>query len=131
MYIETGGRYFDTAYSYLGGKSEEAIGKCLSSRHPRESYMLATKLAGYDVKSYEDCWRQFETQRTRCGVEYFDVYMLHWLNKKNYDLAEKYNEFAFLQELKSKGLIISIFSNLPTKASGINKLAILLYLPQG
>ncbi|MBQ7902144.1 MAG: aldo/keto reductase [Oscillospiraceae bacterium] len=103
-YIEKGGRYFDTAFSYLGGKSEESIGRCLSSRHPRDSYMLATKLAGYDVKSYEGCWRQFETQRTRCGVEYFDVYMLHWLNKKNYDLAEKYNEFAFLQELKEKGL---------------------------
>ena len=104
VYLEKGGVYFDTAYSYLGGKSEEAIGKCLSARHPREKYMLASKLAGYDVKSYDDCWMQFNTQLQRCGVEYFDVYMLHWLNKKNYDLAEKYNEFAFLQELKEKGL---------------------------
>ena len=103
-YLAAGGKYFDTAFSYLGGKSEEAIGKCLSSRHPRESYMLATKLAGYDVKSYDECWHQFDTQLKRCGVEYFDVYMLHWLNKKNYDLAEKYDEFRFLQELKEKGL---------------------------
>ena len=103
-YLAAGGRYFDTAYSYLGGKSEEAIGRCLSARHPRNSFMLASKLAGYDVKSYDDCWAQFNTQLARCGVEYFDVYMLHWLNKKNYDLAEKYNEFAFLQELKEKGL---------------------------
>ena len=103
-YIEKGGRYFDTAFSYLGGKSEEAIGKCLSSRHPRDSFMLASKLAGYDVKSYEECMEQFKLQCQRCGVDYFDVYMLHWLNKKNYDLAEKYNEFGFLQELKEKGL---------------------------
>ena len=103
-YLAAGGRYFDTAYSYLGGKSEEAIGCCLAARHPRHSFMLASKLAGYDVKSYDDCWAQFNTQLARCGVEYFDVYMLHWLNKKNYDLAEKYNEFAFLQELKEKGL---------------------------
>lgn len=103
-YLAAGGKYFDTAYSYLGGKSEEAIGRCLSARHPRRSYMLATKLAGYDVKSYEECWQQFETQRKRCGVDYFDVYMLHWLNKKNYSLAEKYNEFQFLLDLKEKGL---------------------------
>lgn len=103
-YLAAGGRYFDTAYSYLNGKSEEAIGRCLSARHPRESYMLATKLAGYNVKSYEDCWKQFEAQCKRCGVDYFDVYMLHWLNKKNYDLAEEYNEFQFLMELKEKGL---------------------------
>ena len=79
-YLAAGGRYFDTAYSYLGGKSEEAIGRCLSARHPRHSFMLASKLAGYDVKSYDDCWAQFNTQLARCGVEYFDVYMLHWLN---------------------------------------------------
>ena len=103
-YLALGGRYFDTAYSYLGGKSEEAIGRCLSARHPRDSYMLASKLAGYDAKSYEDCWRQFNTQLQRCGVEYFDVYMLHWLNRKNYAIAEKYNEFDFLKELKEKGL---------------------------
>ena len=103
-YLAAGGRYFDTAYSYLGGKSEEAIGRCLSARHPRDSFMLASKLAGYDAKSYDDCWTQFNTQLQRCGVEYFDVYMLHWLNKKNYTIAEKYDEFAFLQELKEKGL---------------------------
>lgn len=103
-YLAVGGRYFDTAYSYLGGKSEDAIGRCLSSRHPRDSYMLASKLAGYDVRSHEDCRKQFETQCRRCGVDYFDVYMLHWLNRKNYTLAEKYDEFSFLQRLKEEGL---------------------------
>ena len=105
-FINNGGVYFDTAYSYLGGKSEEAIGRCLSARYSREKYKLATKLAGYDVKSYEECWQQFETQKKRCGVQFFDVYMLHWLNRKNYGLAEKYNEFQFLKELKEKGLAL-------------------------
>ena len=41
-FINNGGVYFDTAYSYLGGKSEEAIGRCLSSRWPRDKYKLAT-----------------------------------------------------------------------------------------
>lgn len=34
---------------------------------------------------------------------YFDVLMLHWLNDKNYAVAEKYDEFRFLAEKKAEG----------------------------
>ena len=99
-----GGRtYFDTAYTYLNGKSEEAIRKALVQRHPRESFQLATKAPGYHAKSYEDCQKFFEESCRRCGVEYFDVYMLHWLNRKNYAIAEQYDQFRFLRELKASG----------------------------
>ena len=37
-------------------------------------------------------------------MEYFDVYMLHWLNAKHYRIAEEQKEFDFLKEIKSKGL---------------------------
>lgn len=121
-YLAAGGKYFDTAYSYLGGKSEEAIGQCLSSRHSRDSFILASKLAGYDVKSYNDCWTQFNTQLQRCGVDFFDVYMLHWLNKKNYAIAEKYNEFGFLQELKTKGLAKKIGFSFHDTSDLLNKI---------
>ena len=42
LFIEAGGTYFDTAHVYIG--SEDATKKALVSRHPRESYTLATKL---------------------------------------------------------------------------------------
>jgi len=45
----------------------------------------------------------FAQQLERCGVDYFDVYLLHWLNRKHYDHAEKHNQFQFLQELKASG----------------------------
>lgn len=102
-FLELGGKYFDTAYTYLGGASEEAIRKSLVQRHPRGSFLLADKLPGYLVKSYEECQNYFDESLRRCGVEYFDVYLLHWLNDKNYELAEKYEEFRFLQECKSSG----------------------------
>ena len=102
-FLEKGGSYFDTAYTYLGGVSEEALRRSLVERHPRDAFRIADKLPGYKVKSYEECREYFRTQQERCGVEYFDVYMLHWLNKKNYDLAEQYEEFRFLQELKAEG----------------------------
>ena len=40
----------------------------------------------------------------RCGVEYFDVLMLHWLSDENYTIAEKCDEFRFLREKKAEAL---------------------------
>ena len=102
-FLALGGRYFDTAYTYLGGASEEAIRRCLVERHPRDAFLLADKLPGYQVRSPEECTAYLEESLNRCGVDYFDVYLLHWLNEKNYATAEKFGEFAFLQECKVKG----------------------------
>ena len=78
-----GGRYIDTCYIYLNGKSEEAVRKTVVERYPRDSYILANKLPGYQVKERSDMYRLFEESLERCGVDYFDVYMLHWLNQKH------------------------------------------------
>ena len=45
-FLERGFNYFDTAHGYIGGQSETAIRECLTSRHPRESYVLTNKLSG-------------------------------------------------------------------------------------
>lgn len=102
-FLSHGGTYFDTAYTYLDGQSEEAIRESLVKRHPRESFCLADKLPSWKVTSHEDCDRYFEEQCQRCGVTFFDVYLLHWLNRENYKIAEKYDEFAFLRKLKDMG----------------------------
>jgi len=103
-FLVLGGRYFDTAYTYLGGTSEEAIRSALVLRHPRDSFILADKLPGYKVKSYDQCRRYFDESCRRCGVDYFDVFLLHWLNDRNYAIAQAQEEFCFLQELKDQGL---------------------------
>lgn len=103
-YMELGGRYFDTAYTYLRGNSETALREALVKRYPRDSYIIADKLPGYNVKTYADCRRYFNEQLERCGVEKFDVFMLHWLNADNYAIAEQQDEFRFLRELKEQGL---------------------------
>ena len=56
-FIEAGFNYFDTAHGYIDGKSEKAVRTCLTSRYPRDAYVLANKLSGWffekesDVKS--------------------------------------------------------------------------------
>ena len=103
-YMAGGGSYFDTCYTYLNGQSEEGIRRCVTQRKPRESFQLCDKLPGYLCKSYEDCEKFFTIQQQRCGVEWFDVLMLHWLNDRNYAMAEKLDQFRFLREKKAQGL---------------------------
>ena len=102
-FLEGGGSFFDTCYTYLDGMSEAAIRKCLVERKNRSSFQLCNKLPGYLFKGYEDCQKYFDIQRQRCGVDFFDVLMLHWLNDENYAIAEKHREFRFLQEKKAEG----------------------------
>jgi len=102
-FMAGGGTYFDTCYTYLDGNSEEGIRRCVAARKPRESFQLADKLPGYKCKSYDDCQTFFEEELTRCGVEYFDVFMLHCLDHKNYATAQKLDEFRFLREKKAEG----------------------------
>ena len=104
-YLELGGTYFDTAYTYLGGASEKGIRCCLTQRYPRERYRLADKLPGWKLTSYEQCRECFNEQLERCGVEWFDVYLIHWLNADNYAVCEKHDQFRFLRELKAEGKV--------------------------
>lgn len=102
-FMDGGGVFFDTCYTYLDGLSEAAIRKCVVERKPRDSFQLCDKLPGYLFKSYEDCQKYFDEELSRCGVEWFDILMLHWLNDENYAIAEQYDEFRFLREKKAEG----------------------------
>lgn len=74
--IEAGVNYFDTAYPYHGGNSEVVVGKILS-KYPRESYYLATKYPGHQILPDYNPAPIFEEQLEKCGVDYFDFYLLH------------------------------------------------------
>lgn len=104
-FIAEGFNYFDTAHGYLGGKSEIAVRECLTSRYPREAYLLADKLTGNFFASEADIRPFFESQLEICGVDYFDFYLMHAQNK---DIFEKFKacrayETAFA--LKAEGRI--------------------------
>ena len=97
------GSYFDTAYTYQNGFNEAVLRKALVERHPRETYRVADKLPGYMVKSHAHCWDFLNESLSRCGLTYFDVYLLHGLNEENYAIAEQLNQFGFLEEVKAAG----------------------------
>lgn len=74
--FEGGVNYFDTAWPYHDGMSEVVLGRCLAG-HPRESFFLADKYPGHQPMERQDCEGIFNKQLAKCGVEYFDFYLLH------------------------------------------------------
>lgn len=83
--IAAGINYFDTAYPYHGGMSEIVLGASLA-RYPRESFFLASKYPGHQVADEYDPAAIFEEQLTKCGVDYFDFYLLHNVYEASMDV---------------------------------------------
>lgn len=105
--MEHGVNYFDTAWGYHGGNSEEAMGIILKE-YPRDSYYVASKFPGYDLSNMDKVEEIFEQQLARTGLEYFDFYMLHnvcELNVKHYLDDEKYGIMSYLLKQKELGRI--------------------------
>ena len=105
LYMDAGLNYFDTAYVYHGGKSEEVIREALVKRYPRDSFYLTTKMPIWCVNKAEDVDRIFEEQKTRAGVDYFDFYLLHSVEDGNYDKYEQFDVFTWALKKKEAGEI--------------------------
>ncbi len=102
--LNAGINYFDTAYMYMGGKSEEAMGRALK-KYDRNSFNLTTKMPVMMLEKKEDVERIFNEQLKRCQTEYFDFYLVHCLNKMNWENTKKYNVIPFLERMKAEGKI--------------------------
>ena len=105
--LEHGVNYFDTAYPYHGGESEQVIGRVLS-KYPRDSYYLADKYPGHQIIStgYNPA-EIFEEQLRKCGVEYFDFYLLHNVYEKSMEvyLDPQWGIVDYFKEQKRLGRI--------------------------
>ena len=105
-YLDAGFTYFDTAYVYHGGNSERAVKEAIVKRHPRDAFTLATKLPCWFIHSFEDRDKIFEEQLERCGVDYFDFYLLHSIEDgNNIEIYEKYDCFNWGIQKRAEGKI--------------------------
>jgi predicted aldo/keto reductase-like oxidoreductase len=105
MFMAAGGTYFDTAWVYPG--SEEAIRKALVERYPRNSYTLASKLIiqpGSGITE-EEAKQELQTSLERSGAGYFDYYLVHAIQRSNYQKYEEYGIWDYVKQLKEQGLI--------------------------
>ena len=105
VFIESGFNYFDTAHGYIRGLSELAVNECVSSRYPREKFLLTNKLTGEYFKKNEDILPFFESQLKACGVDYFDFYLMHSQNAVEFEKFKKCRAYEAALELKEQGRI--------------------------
>lgn len=115
---KSGVNYFDTAYGYHGGESENFVGKAICSKYPRDTFFLADKMPPWFIKKDGDVEKIFEQQLKKCRTPYFDFYLEHALNKENYEKLEEYKTYEFLSKMKSEGKIrylgFSFHGDIPT-----------------
>ncbi|MET8568787.1 aldo/keto reductase [Streptomyces sp. NPDC004783] len=73
--LEAGYRLIDTAANY---RNETGVGRGVAgSGVPREEIVVTTKLPGRH-HGYEQTLASFEESRARLGLEYVDLYLIHW-----------------------------------------------------
>ena len=108
LFIERGFTYFDTAYPYHGGKSEEALREAVVKRYPREAFTVTSKMPVWAIKEEGDLERIFNEQLERCGLDYFDYYWLHALNRERVEVMERLDGWGFIARKKAEGRIRNI-----------------------
>ncbi len=104
-FLENGFNYFDTAHGYLQGKSEPALKACLTSRYPREAYILTDKLSTHHFNSNEEIRPLFESQLKACGVDYFDFYLMHAQDANIFAKFKRCKAYETALEFKAEGRI--------------------------
>lgn len=96
-----GVNYYDTAYIYHGGKSEEFLGRALA-KYPRERFYVADK---FNVQANPDYRAQFAEQLRRLRMEYIDFYLLHGVTDLTAISYEQCGCIPYFQEQKRLGNI--------------------------
>ena len=102
--MKAGCNYFDTAYMYIGGRSEKCAGDLLS-KYPRDSYVLTSKMPLGMLRRPEDLERIFNDQLRKCKTSYFDFYMFHNVSENTWKRAEKLKVYEFLSKKMAEGKI--------------------------
>lgn len=104
-FMEKGFTYFDTAYVYHMGKSEEALREVLVKRYDRSSFTITDKLPMFMIMFKAQMQKIFNEQLKRLGVDYIDYYWLHALNNREYEKSKKLGAFDFIRKLKEEGKV--------------------------
>ena len=104
-FLEDGFNYFDTAHGYVSGKSEAALRTSLTSRYPRDSYILTDKLTTFFFNKEEDVRPLFQSQLEACGVDYFDFYLMHAQSAENFAKFKRCRAYETAFALKAEGKI--------------------------
>ena len=96
--LARGVNYFDSSPVYLQGQSEAASGLALS-RHPRDSYYIATKLSNFSDWSRENSLLMYHKSFENFRTDHLDYYLLHSVGRSIEDFENRYVKNGMLDFL--------------------------------
>lgn len=100
--LEVGYRSIDTAKVY---KNERGVGKALAASNiPREELFITTKVWNSD-QGYKNTLKAFDASLERLGLDYVDLYLIHWPTPKYDEYVETYKA---LEKLYKDGRVKAI-----------------------
>ncbi|NUV51911.1 aldo/keto reductase [Streptomyces coelicolor] len=100
--LETGYRLIDTAANY---RNETGVGRAVAGAGvAREEIVVTTKLPGRH-HGYEETLASFEESRARLGLEYVDLYLIHWPLPR---VGKYVDSWKAMIKLREDGLVRSI-----------------------
>ena len=120
--MDHGVNYFDTAWPYHNGESESVLGRVLS-KYPRDRFYLADKFPGHQYNDHYDPAAVFEKQLKKCGVEYFDFYLLHNVYERSMSvyLDPQWGILDYFREQKRLGRIKHLGFSTHANVDGLEK----------
>ena len=121
-FLDAGFNYFDTAHGYISGKSELAIRETLTSRYPRDRYILTDKLTDSYFQTEADIEPFFRSQLEACGVDYFDFYLMHAQGSGNFPKFRSCRAYETAFALKEQGLIRHVGISFHDKATVLEQI---------
>jgi diketogulonate reductase-like aldo/keto reductase len=100
--LDAGYRLIDTAANY---RNETGVGRAVARTDvPREEIFVTTKLPGRH-HGYDETLASFEESRSRLGLDYVDLYLIHWPLPR----VDKYaDSWRAMIKLREEGLVRSI-----------------------
>jgi diketogulonate reductase-like aldo/keto reductase len=102
--LDLGYTHFDTAEYYAAGHSEELVGQAARDANiPRETLFITTKVSPEHLK-YEDVLQACERSLRRLGMDYIDLYLVHWPSR-SIPLQET---FQALNQLVREGKVCAL-----------------------
>ncbi|GHE46055.1 aldo/keto reductase [Streptomyces thermocarboxydus] len=100
--LHAGYRLIDTAANY---RNETGVGRAVAGAGvPREEIVVTTKLPGRH-HGYEETLASFEESRARLGLEYVDLYLIHWPLPR---VGKYVDSWKAMVKLREDGLVRSI-----------------------
>ena len=100
-----GVNYYDTAWPYHGGTSEEVLGSILQEENLRDKVYIADKCPVWDINTEEDFDRILDAQLKKLKTDHIDFYLLHAMNTEHWEKMKKLHAISFMERAKKIGKI--------------------------